>query len=635
MSLAVISAESVEDFNNTDSPISSFQNHDVEYSGNSSELFSDLVLDYINQMLMEEDMDDEYDMLQTHPDLEATEKPFYDLIGQKYPPSPDRHPLYSGSSPERCDLSQTQIVSPSQSSPDDSFSNNEGQFYDLFFKFLPASQFEKGVEDAKKFLPAADRLAVNFGEIDVAFQPEQTGMRQKNRHGDEPGSDDSRRSKQSSVTYEDPEVPAKMLDDVLLCAGEKFPEVMIAIRENIYNEANQIKNSSKKSHRKKRQPKEEVVDLNTLLLQCAHSVTSGDNRRSHELLRQIREYSSIHGHASERLAHYFADGLEARLAGTGSEIYRSLVGKRKTVGDVLKAYQLYLATCPFKKLSYHFANQTILDAIQNATRVHILDFGIFFGFQWPVFIKFLSSRPGGPPKLRITGIDNPQPGFHPTERIEETGRRLAEYADRFGVPFEYHAIAAKFDDLNLENLNLRDDEMLVANCLFRMHNFTDETVVVDCPRDKILKSIRKLNPAVFVNVIVNGSYGAPFFMTRFRESLYHFSAVFDMLDTTAPRESEHRRLVERDLYGRLLINAISCEGSERERPETYKQWQVRCLRAGLEQVPVSLGFLKMAKQRARAYYHKNFNVDGDGGWLLQGWKGRILYALSAWKPGYR
>ncbi|KAK8955984.1 Scarecrow-like protein 9 [Platanthera guangdongensis] len=602
----------------------SVENHGAA-SSSSAEFFSDLVLDYINQMLMEEDMDDQYDMLQTHPDLEATEKPFYDLIGQKYPPSPDRHPLHSASSPERYDFNHTHIASPSQSSADSS--NSEDQLSELFsFKILPASQIEKGVEDAKKFLPPADKLT-------VPFEAEKTGLRQKNRHeDDELFFDESRRSKQSAITYEEPEIPAKMLDDALLCAGEKFPEVVIAIRENIYNEAIQTKNSSNKSSRKKQPPKEEVLDLNTPLVQCAHSVTSGDNRRAHELLRKIREYSSLHGDASERLAHYFADGLEARLAGTGSEIYRSLVEKRKTVGDVLKAYQLYLATCPFKKLSYHFANQTILDAIHNATRVHIIDLGIFFGFQWPVFIEFLSSRPGGPPKLRITGIDNPQAGFHPAERIEETGRRLAEYAGRFGVPFEYHAIAAKFDDLKLEELSLDEDEVLVVNCLFRMHNFTDETVVVDCPRDKMLKAIRELNPAVFVNVIVNGSYGAPFFMTRFREALYHFSAVFDMLDTTAPRESEQRRLVERDLYGRLLINAISCEGLERERPETYKQWQVRCLRVGLEQVPLSSEFLKMAKKKARAYYHKNFNIDADGSWLLQGWKGRILYALSAWKP---
>jgi len=31
-------------------------------------------------------------------------------------------------------------------------------------------------------------------------------------------------------------------------------------------------------------------------------------------------------------------------------------------------------------------------------------------------------------------------------------------------------------------------------------------------------------------------------------------------------------------------------------------------------------------------YHKDFVIDEDSGWLLQGWKGRIIYAISTWKP---
>lgn len=609
MSKYPIATESIDDFKFTDFlplpfhaqnsfsdfAISNSLDHDAE-SEKSSEPFSDMVLDYIKQMLMEEDMGEKYDMLQSHPDLEATEKPFYELIGEKYPPSPDQPPLYFSSSPESSDFNQNHFISASQTSS--SSVNDE----ELFFKILPASQFEKGVEEAKKFLPSADRLVVNFGEIDLKFplEPINSFRRPKNCHRDESIFRESRRNKQSANSYEEPAIPSEVLDDVLLCAGEKFPKVVKAIREKIYNEA------SKKSSKRKK-PKEEVVDINTLLLHCAQIITNGDNQRANELLRQIRNHSSPHGDASQRLAHYIADGLEARLAGTGSEVYRSLVNKRKT---------------------------TILDTVQNAKKVHILDFGIYFGFQWPVFIKMLSCRPGGPPKLRITGIDNPQPGFRPSERIEETGRRLADYADRFGVPFEYRAIAAKFDEVKFEEIAIHEDEMLVVNCLFRMHNLADETAIVDCPRDTVLKAIRKLNPAVFVNVVVNGSYGAPFFMTRFREALYHFSAVFDMLDVTAPRENEQRHLLERDMYGRFLINVISCEGLERNRPETYKQWQVRCLRAGFEQVSLCPEFLKLVKEKVRAYYHKDFNIDEDGKWILQGWKGRILYGLSAWRPNY-
>nr|QDL88570.1 scarecrow-like protein 14-like isoform X5 [Cymbidium sinense] len=646
-----------EDFNYSDfpffehnnfaeSPLYSSQSYE-NVSQESSELLSDLVLDYISQMLLEEDVDDEYDMLESHPDLEATEKPFYELIGEKYPSSPDQFSLHSSSNPESPDSNRSHNSNSSGIQSDSSefpeYQNHliPGGEGEILFKTFSTFEFEKGIEEAKKFLPSEDKLALNVGEIDLTLLQgsiEQV-RRQKNRHFDESGYEEARRIKQSAFSYEEPVISSEMFDDVLLCGCERFPQVVSEIREKMYKEAGKHSKNSRpndsgvgRKSRRKKQLKEEVVDFNTLLLHCAQTVTNGDNLRACELLKQIRQHSSPHGDASQRLAHYLANGLEARLAGTGSEVYHSLVSKRRTVSDVLKAYQLYLACCPFKKITYYFANQTILDTIQNATRVHILDFGIYFGFQWPCFIKMLSDRPGGPPMLRITGIDIPEPGFRPTERIEETGRRLAEFAKRFGVPFEYHAVAAKFDEVKVEDLHIEEEEMLVVNCLFRLHGPADESVTEDCPRDKVLNTIRKLKPAVFVNVVVNGTYGAPFFMSRFRETLYYFSAIFDILDSTTPRENEQRLLVERDLYGKYLINAISCEGLERERPETYKQWQVRFLRAGFDQLTISKGLVKQVKDGVRNFYHKDFNMDEDGKWLLEGWKGRILYGLSVWKP---
>jgi len=106
-----------------------------------------------------------------------------------------------------------------------------------------------------------------------------------------------------------------------------------------------------------------------------------------------------------------------------------------------------------------------------------------------------------------------------------------------------------------------------------------------------------------------------------------------MLDANLPRDIEERILIERDIFGRQAMNVIACEGLERiERPETYKQWQVRNERAGLKQLPLNQEIVEMAKKQVTSVYHKDFSIDEDGHWLLQGWKGRILYALTTWKP---
>jgi hypothetical protein len=52
----------------------------------------------------------------------------------------------------------------------------------------------------------------------------------------------------------------------------------------------------------------------------------------------------------------------------------------------------------------HFLSiKTILDAFEGATHVHVVDYGLTYGGQWPCLIQQLSQRPGGPPHVRITG----------------------------------------------------------------------------------------------------------------------------------------------------------------------------------------------------------------------------------------
>lgn len=383
---------------------------------------------------------------------------------------------------------------------------------------------------------------------------------------------------------------------------------------------------------KKQNKKKEVIDLRTLLINCAQAVAADDRKSANELLRQIRLHSSPFGDGNQRLAHCFADGLEARLAGTGSQIHKALVSKRASAADYLKAYQLYLASCPFRKITHFASNKMIRDRSEHATRLHVIDFGILYGFQWPTLIQRIVERKGGPPKLRITGIEFPQPGFRPAERIEEAGRRLRDYALEYNVPFEYTAIAKKWETVKVEELKLEEDEFLVVNCIYRSKNLLDESVMVDSPRSEFLKLVRKIKPDLFIHGIVNGAYSAPFFVTRFREALFHFSALFDMLETVVPREYPERMLIEREIFGREAMNVIACEGWERvEKPETYKQWHVRNLRAGFAQVPFAREFIKRATDKVRLSYHKDFVIDEDSLWLLQGWKGRIIYAISCWK----
>ena len=688
----------------TDTPSSSSVWTHEEPSPEDCE-FSDGILSYISQILMEEDMEDKTCMRQDSLDLQIAERSFYEVIGEKYPSTPLGHPSsvdpddgsgehnlsenygtcsyndgdlssiftnnflrrnlgelpnqnFRGNSISQSSYSSSNSVKSSVEGPVDSPSSIL-QVPDLNSETQSILLFQKGVEEASKFLPSGNGLFANLDvanfsklkprvgsdELPVKVEKDEgesfpAGSKiRKHHHMEEEDVEENRSSKQAAI-FSEPTLRSSMIDIILLHSLGDGKKHFMARREALQTKNDQIVVSNGKSkasnggkgRSKKQNGKKEVVDLRTLLVLCAQAVAADDYKSAHELLKRIRQHSNPFGDGNQRLAHIFADGLEARLAGTGSQIYKGLVSKRTSAADFLKAYHLYLAACPFRKMTAFISNVTIRKSSANSPRLHIIDFGILYGFQWPTLIQRLSLA-GGAPKLRITGIDFPQPGFRPAERIVETGCRLAAYAESFKVEFEYNAIAKKWETIQLEELKIDRDEYLVVTCFYRCKNVLDESVVVDSPRNKFLSLIRKINPNIFIHGITNGAFNAPFFVTRFREALFHYSSLFDMLEAIVSREEWERMLIEKEIFGREALNVIACEGCERvERPETYRQWQARILRAGFLQQPFEREIVKRAIEKVTTSYHKDFVIDEDSQWLLQGWKGRIIYALSCWKP---
>ncbi|XP_031254984.1 scarecrow-like protein 14 [Pistacia vera] len=547
---------------------------------------------------------------------------------------------------------------------------NELLAQNMFSDTQSILQFQRGLEEASKFLPTGNQLIIDLesygfskGQKEetakVVVKEEKDGKEnspagsrgRKNHEREDAGLEEERQNKQSAVSVEEAGLSeaglSEMFDKVLLlgclkcepilCTDEAQVQTVHTGSSNSLQQNEQSNGSNGGKSRARKGRKKDTVDLRTLLIICAQAVATNDFRTANELLKQIRQHSSPTGDGSQRMAHYFAKGLEARLAGsgTGHKNFFTCFAPMKTAATILKAYKVYLNACPFKKFAIFFANQMIMNVAEKATTLHIVDFGIVYGFQWPILIQLLSERSGGhPPKLRITGIELPQPGFKPAERIEETGRRLARYCERFNVPFEYNGIASQhWETVKFEDLKIKSDEVVAVNCLYRFKYLLDETVEVNCPRDAVLNLIRKINPAIFVNSVANGSYNAPFFVTRFREAIFHFSSLFDMFDSTMARESQERLLLEEEFYSRDAINAIACEGLERiERPESYKQWHTRTMRAGFKPLPVDLKLMAKLRIKLKHLYHKDFVIDEDGNWMLQGWKGRIIYASGSWVP---
>nr|XP_011461323.1 PREDICTED: scarecrow-like protein 11 [Fragaria vesca subsp. vesca] len=601
---------------------------------------SSATLQYISQMLMEEELENTPCMLQDCLALQAAEKSLHDVLIHQYPSSTTN--LLASSIHQTAEISED-LINHSSNSSTAAREWNDGSGWISFQNVLESHPLENNTLLVPNPFSSNGKGGILDLERGSSFlkQPREVtedgndstnrSRSKKDRQREDSSYQEEGRSNKQTAFYAAETEPPEMLDKVLLC--------QYTISCSSLQESDQLKRASghrgfkgKRTGKKMVDDNRAVVDFQILLTQCAKAVISYDISTANEKLKLIRQHSSPHGDGTQRLAHYLANGLEERL-NAAVPLYNPhcLFSCKMSAADILKAYQTYMKACPFKLMSNIYANNTILKLAENVTRLHIIDFGILYGYQWPCLIQLLARKPSGPPMLHITGIEFPQSGLQPSGRLEETGNRLAKYCKRFNVPFKYNFIAQSWETIQYEDIKLDRDELTVVNCLYRLKNLPDETEI-NSPRDTVLKLIRRINPEMFIHGVVNGTYNAPFFDIRFRETLYHFSSLFDMFEETLPREDQQRLLYEQEVFGRDIINVIACEGSRRlERPETYKQWQIRNTRAGFKQLPSNQEILTEVKNMVKLEYHEDFIVEEDGKWIVQGWKGRILHAFSCWK----
>ncbi|CAD6205790.1 unnamed protein product [Miscanthus lutarioriparius] len=574
----------------------------VADSSNNSWTNSDITINYLNKLLMDEDDDDKVKLHHGEHALRAMEEPFYRILGQNNPAYPESPSLCSCGHLNNLDdsINKSSRLSCSTCSVAIDSSNNHSN-HNLLQAFEAPWSLSDIVKETKRSTEGTRNmeLGVKIDGLSIA----EKRSRDNQSLQEAAYLLEARSSKQVAFSFNGP-TRDEMFDRVLLFSEHKPTDEAIVLQEMMTNKSTghsqneQGRTSARRKTRGKKQQKKEVVDLRTILIHCAQAVSVNNHTLANDMLNIIRQHSSITGDDTQRLAFCLVDCLEVRLAGTGSQLYRKLITKIFNPVGILKVFELTLAVHPLPRASFYFANKTILDVSKGKSKVHIIDFGIYFGFQWASLFEQLAKREDGPPKVWITGIELPKQGFRPNQMNKQnTGQRLADYASMFNVPFEYQAISSKWETICIEDLNIAEDDVLIVNCIHRMKNLGDETVSINSARNRVLNTIRMMKPKVFVHGIENGSYGTPFFLTRFKEVMYHYSALFDIFDKTVPRDNETRMFIERGIFQCQLLNVIACEGSERiERPENYKKWKSRNLNAGLEQLPLNQDIVKVIRE---------------------------------------
>lgn len=376
----------------------------------------------------------------------------------------------------------------------------------------------------------------------------------------------------------------------------------------------------------------QTLDLKQGLVVCAEAISNDDIPTAKRWMDVLEPMVSVCGEPHQRLGAYLLEGLRARLLSSGSIIYKKLKCKEPTGPELMSYMHVLYQICPFYKFAYNSANVSILEAMENEKRIHIIDFQLAQGSQWMSLIKALSGRHGGPPSyIRVTGVDDSQSAIARGGNLDVVGRKLSDFAASLGVSFEFHGAAMDGCEVQLENLRVRPGEALAVNFPYMLHHMPDESVTTSNHRDRLIRLVKSLSPKIVTLVEQESNTNTSSFVFRFKETMDYYTAMFEAIDVGRPRDDKQRMSAEEHCVARDIVNMVACEGVERvERHEPLGKWRYRFMMAGFEQLPLSLSVSEAVSEVLKEY-SDNFRAVVMDGAIYLGWKNRAMATTSAWR----
>lgn len=375
------------------------------------------------------------------------------------------------------------------------------------------------------------------------------------------------------------------------------------------------------------------LELVNLLTACVESIGSRNHEATTFFLGRLGELASPGGSTVHRLAAYFTEALVLRVVKLWPHIF-SIAPRRELLDrmedDSTMALRVLNGVSPVLRFIHFTINERLLRAFQGKERIHIIDFDIKQGLQWPSLFQSLASRPNPPAQVRITGVGESK------QELQETGARLAAFAEALNLPFEFHAVVDRLEDVRLWMLHVKERDSVAVNCVLQLHKllYDDSGAALT----DFLGLIRSTNPEIVLIAEQEAANNDPRWETRFASSLQYYSAVFDMVDSCLPLESPARVKVE-EMLAREIRNIVSGDGGERvERHEVFGEWRkmmeergFRCAGIGERERLLSQMLLRMFACKSYGLENQGEEEHGGGGLTLR-WLDQPLYTVSAWAP---
>lgn len=373
----------------------------------------------------------------------------------------------------------------------------------------------------------------------------------------------------------------------------------------------------------------EMDTLHHLLSAYGEAMENDHKELAQVIIRSIKGGINPLGESLERVA----SNLFQEIEDQGSYLRQE---SNKIIEVAFKAfYQIF----PLGKFAHFAANSAIIEAVpDDAQTIHIIDYDIGKGIQWPPIIEAMGQKRKA---LRFTFIkkteEEEEESTSDKLRFEETKRRLVDYANPFGLALQVEEMT--FEELSSELRRMKKrSEWLVFNCMFKLPHMGKRTRRIDALEFlKLANELLLANSSTHRGLVTFGDGEAMdnsqktnnTFSSFFNKNLIYYQSIFESLELYFPAYLSQARLAMESLF---LAPQVCSSSWFQNWEEMTRSASNSCGEVGLQGMRVSKENLLQAKEvvnERETPLKVRIEEERQHEMVLE-WKGTSLVRVSTW-----
>lgn len=370
------------------------------------------------------------------------------------------------------------------------------------------------------------------------------------------------------------------------------------------------------------------LSLLHLLAAYAEAMENMHRELAEVIARCIRRKANPLGETLERVAHNVVQTTEDQ---GGDYLRHEAIKNYKTAFKVL--YQVL----PYGRFAHFSANSAIQEAIPDyAETVHIIDFDMGDGIQWPPLIESMAQTRRA---LRITSMKREEESTSHRWRFEQTKRRLYDHAKPLGIKLQIEEMTVEelLNEAKRKKKTGKRKEWLAFNCMFQLPHMTNWQ-----QRSQALQFLQIAKELLVYSAIPSGivvfadgesgccSSSFSGYSSFFNRQLAHYKSLFESMEWHFPVNLTEARIAVESLF----LAPHACSDSWFHDWQENKIMAISDLRAetGLQGRKLSRENIFQAKEMVneRESPYKVKIEEGKQHEMILEWRETPLVRVSTW-----